>query len=196
MAWEALTGIAAVASALILLVGSVAAILQLRDLRLANQLGVYIQLIEQMQSADIVDARKYIETRDFNDPAVLQAAISPSIDPRIVALGVHLQSACRMLNLGLLDDELFFIYSSIAPQVWIKLAPIARALREREGTPRWIDIEYLVYRASKNKHLIKMAKRYEPSFLAASGLGRQIEVNQERVDAAATLPGADASLDL
>ena len=58
MVWDALTGIAAVASALVLLAGSVAAILQLRHLRLANQLGVYIQLIEQMQSADIVDARK------------------------------------------------------------------------------------------------------------------------------------------
>jgi hypothetical protein len=194
VAWEALTGVAAIASTLILLVGSIAAILQLRHLRLANQLEVYIQLIEQLQAADIVDARKYIETRDFNDPAVLEAAISPSIDPRIVALGVHLQSACRMLNLGLLDEELFFFYSSIVPQVWIKLAPIAHALREREGTPRWIDIEYLVYRASKNKHLIKLARRYEPSFLAASGLGKQIRVNQERMDAAAALLDAEPRL--
>jgi hypothetical protein len=46
MAWDALSALGSIAGALILLIGTIAAIIQLKHLRVANQLQCYLQLME------------------------------------------------------------------------------------------------------------------------------------------------------
>jgi len=47
MSWEALTAVAAVANTTIVLVAAVAAVLQIRHLRLGNQLQSYLHIMKE-----------------------------------------------------------------------------------------------------------------------------------------------------
>jgi hypothetical protein len=118
MSWEALSAIASLASAVIVLVAAVAAVLQLRHLRLANQLESYLEVMTAQQSPEFIEARRFLQSQDFTDPVVLRAATFPELDNRIVAIGAHFQFVSRLLNLGVLDEELFASYYDIAPRVW------------------------------------------------------------------------------
>jgi len=174
MSWEAMSALASLASAVIVLVAALAAVLQLRHLRLANQLHSYLEFMGVMQSPELMEARRYLESLDFGDPEVLRAHTTPELDPRIVAIGVHFQSVARLLNRGVLDEDLFATYFDIAPRVWKNLQPVAGVMRERRGTPMWIDIEYLVYRGEKRNLLYKYLSRYPDEFVRQAKLGRYI----------------------
>ncbi|HTV75078.1 MAG TPA: hypothetical protein VMD47_10940 [Candidatus Acidoferrales bacterium] len=182
MTWEAIGAFGSILAAVVLAVASFAALLQLKHLRLASQLESYAHCVNELQSAEITEARAFLETLDASDPAALEAAITPHVDHRIAILGAHFQSICRLLNLGVLDERLFVVYVSILPSIWSKLKPIAYALREREDAPRWIDIEYLVYRSRARKPLLAMRRDYDPLFLRETCLGAMLERNQSRID--------------
>ena len=181
MTWESITALAAIVNCVVLAVAAVAAVMQLSHLRLANQLESYAHYTERIQSSEMAEARAFLESLDLSTPALVERAITP-LDHRVAFLGAHLQSVCRLLNLGVLDERMFFAYISFLPQIWLKLGPIAHALREREDTPRWADIEYLMYRASKRQTLISLQGSFEHQFLRRTGIGVMIERNQRRLD--------------
>jgi hypothetical protein len=68
MLWEALSAGASLASAVIVLVAAIAAMLQLRHLRLANQLECYLNVTTVMQSPEVIEARRFLESQVFTDP--------------------------------------------------------------------------------------------------------------------------------
>ncbi len=149
MSWEALSALASLASAVIVLVAALAAVLQLRHLRLANQLHSYLELSRVTQSREMIEARRYLQGQDFGDPETLRAATTPELDRRISTIAIHYQEVARLLNRGVLDQELFGAYFDMTPRVWKQLQPVAAVIRERAGSPIWIDIEYLVSRISR-----------------------------------------------
>ena len=172
MTWEALNAISTAVSALVVTVAAVAALLQLKHLRRTSQVESYLELLGALGSPEMVAARRYVESLDPTDPAVLEAAMMPTIDHRIIAVGVHYQMATRLFNQRILDERLFQIYIGTAPLVWRALRPIAHAIRARTGATYWIDIEYFVWRTSRDKPLPRMLKRDYPSdFMKESGLG-------------------------
>jgi hypothetical protein len=182
MTWDAIGALGSILGVFVLAAASVAAFVQLKHLRLANQLASYALYTEQLQSAEITEARAFLESLDLSAQDVVESVITPHVDHRIVTIGAHFQAVCRLLNLGILDERVFIAYVSVAPQVWEKLKPIAYALREREGAPRWIDIEYLIYRSSKRRSLVAAKGDYDAVFLSATGLGEALERNQARID--------------
>jgi len=182
MTWDAISALGSMLGAVVLTVASFVALLQLKHLRLANQLESYAHYVNEMQSAEITQARAFLQTLDVSDPAALEVVITPHLDHRIAILGAHFQSVCRLLNLGVLDERVFIAYVSVLPSIWSKLKPIAYALREREGAPRWIDIEYLAYRSCARKSLLAVRRDYDPQFLHETGLDAVLERNQSRVD--------------
>ena len=178
MTWEAASALASIVSAAVVLGAAIAAFIQLRHLRLANQLQCYLEVTNALQSPELVAARKYVEETNFHDPKTLHAAISPEIDPRIVMVGVHFQQIARLINMNILDEAMFIGYISISPRIWAALQPVAQALREREGMPRWLDLEYLVYRTRRDRLMIKQLKAYPNDFLETANLQRYFEQNQ------------------
>ena len=175
MSWEALTALASVASALIVLVASAAAVLQLRHLRLANQLEAYLDIMTSFQSPEMTAARSFLATCDMTDPATVASLTSPVVEPRLSAVGTHYQTVARLLNRGVLDEELFGGYHDTAPRLWTKLKPVADVLRQRANSPIWIDFEYLVYR-SKRDHLIKrFLARYPAEFVNEAQIGAYLD---------------------
>jgi hypothetical protein len=174
MSWEALTALASLVNATIVVVAAFAAVLQLRHLRLANQLQSYLQFTQAMQAPEFIEARRFLQTHDFADPETLAAATTPELDRRLSTIGVHYQSVARLMNRGVLDEELFAHYFDMMPRVWRDLQPVAAVIRERLGVPTWIDIEYLVYRAEKRNLLHKYLNRYPDDFVRQAKLGKLI----------------------
>lgn len=164
MSWEELSSLASVASAAVVAIAAFAAVMQLRHLRLANQLQCYLEIMTGLQSPELTEARRFLQSVDFTNPEVLRAATVPDLDPRLMALGVHYQLVSRLLNRGILDDELFMSHYDTAPRVWKQLKPVAAVMRERTNSPLWIDVEYLAYRNERKGLLRKYLRRYPAEF--------------------------------
>ena len=147
MRWDEISALAALAGTLVVLVGSVAAIVQLKHLRLTYQIESYVDLMGRLSSPEMVAAREYVESCDFRDPAVLEQALRAGVDHRVVMYGGFYQQIARLINLAIADRTLFAPIIMTSPQVWKKLGPLAYAWRERHpSNPRWGDLEYLVFR--------------------------------------------------
>jgi hypothetical protein len=148
MGWDEISALAAIAGALVVLVGAVAAIVQLKHLRLTYQIGSYVELLGRLNSPEMVAAREYVETCDFRDPAFLEKTLREGIDHRVLMYGGFYQTAARLINHGIADRDLFAPIIMTSPNVWKKLGPLAYAWRERHpSNPRWADFEYLVFDA-------------------------------------------------
>lgn len=61
MQWDEVSAVAALGGMLVVLAGSVAAIIQLKHLRLTYQIEAYIELMRQMNSPEMVAARDTAE---------------------------------------------------------------------------------------------------------------------------------------
>jgi hypothetical protein len=173
MTWDALTAIGSIAAAVILFIGSVAAVIQLRQLRIANQTESYLSLMQQFSSPEMVRARSYVESQDFSDPETLARQLREGIDERILAIGGFYQVISRLINYGILDRELFGGIINSAFTVWKSVRPIAYALRElHPENPKWVDLEYLVYITQRDKSLSRQANHYSRAFRERVGLAK------------------------
>jgi hypothetical protein len=171
MGWEALTAIGSIAAAVILLVGSFAAIVQLRHLRQANQIESYVALMERLASPEMIEARSYVESEDFTDREKLAKHFELGLDHRILLIGAFYQNVARLINYGILDRELFLGFTNSAFVVWKAIQPIAYELRARHPeNPRWMDIEYLVYSSHRDKTFARAANHYSAAFRERVGL--------------------------
>jgi len=148
MGWDEISALAAIAGALVVLVGAVAAIVQLKHLRLTYQIETYVDLMGRLNSPEMVAAREYVETCDFRDAASLEKMLREGIDHRVLMYGGFYQTVARLINHGIADRDLFAPIIMMSPDVWKKLGPLAYAWRERRpSNPRWADFEYLVFDA-------------------------------------------------
>ena len=193
MAWDEIGALAALAGTLVVLVGSVAAIVQLKHLRLTYQIESYIELMGRLNGPEMVAAREYVETCDFSDPAVLVKALNEGIDHRVLMYGGFYQQVARLINLGIADRDLFAPVVMVAPQVWKKLGPLAYAWREQHpSNPRWGDLEYLVFRSANRAPF--NARLYSRAFRARIQLDRAFEAwHAEAEDAISRYPAAEIS---
>lgn len=190
MWWNELSAIGSIAAVLVLLVGSVAALIQLRHMRLANQMGVYLELMGQFNSAEMIEAREYVESHNFEDPDALRKAFESGLDQRIFMLGGFYQIVARLINFHVLDRDLFAPLAMTAPRVWQAIQPLVYEMRTRSpGNPRWLDLEYMVY---NQRNIPISVKRYSADFRARVGLDRQLaEWSRQVADATSANPGAE-----
>lgn len=144
-----------------LLVASIAALLQLKHLRLSNQLTAYLHVMEKLWSPEMVAARVWLESQDFSDLSVLDAAYN---DPRVRMVGSFFQGVGRLFNCGVLDEGLFGppLLANF-PLVWKSLKPIAVRHRALLKMPVYSDVEYVVYRYAKGLSTMSL-KPYAADF--------------------------------
>jgi hypothetical protein len=171
MNWQAVSAFASLASTLIVLAAAITALRQLRHMRLATQMSAFHEIMSWQQSAEALEGRRFLDSLDLNDPATLQKVTTPEIDRRIMAIGVHYQNVCRLLNLGVLDDVLFASYFVMAPRDWKRLQPVAMVARERISPAIWIDFDYFVHRSRNDRTGRKVMKHYPAAFVKSSNLG-------------------------
>src|SRR5580704_17478676 len=95
MGWDEISALAAIAGALVVLVGAVAAIVQLKHLRLTYQIETYVDLMGRLNSPEMVAAREYVETCDFRDAALLEKTLREGIDHRVLMYGGFLSNGSK-----------------------------------------------------------------------------------------------------
>ncbi len=149
MGWDAAAAFGSIAGALVLLGGTVAAIMQLKHLRLTYQIESYLAIMAEINTPELVAARAYVESLDLGDPQKVEALFADGLDHRILRLGGFLQTVSRMINLGIADPRLFAPFILAVVPMWRALRPVAEEIRRRSGYPRWLDVEVLVYNAPR-----------------------------------------------
>ena len=182
MGWDQLSAIGSVAAALVILVGSLAAIVQLKHLRLSYQMETYLDLMRQLNSPEMIEAREFVESHNFRIPPRFEKRSQMDFNRRILMVGGFYQIVSRLINFGVLDAGLFAPVQMTAPRVWRALRPIVYEMRARSPeNPRWMDIEYLVHSQATRRS--SSAKRYAPAFRQRVGLDRQLAEWTRQVEA-------------
>ncbi|HET7813019.1 MAG TPA: hypothetical protein VFL13_01445 [Candidatus Baltobacteraceae bacterium] len=190
MGWDAAAAVGSIAGAFILLGGTIAAIVQLRHLRLTYQIEAYLDVAQRSSSPDMVAAREYVESLNLDDPRELARAFENGLDSRIMLYGGHMQSVSRLINLGIADPRLFAPFRFSAAAAWRALRPIAYELRRRTpGNLRWLDIEYLVYRNQFDLNYEALKRGYSTELVEAVGFRESIEIAHRHNAEALGTPG-------
>lgn len=164
MTWEEIAALGSIASAVILAIGSVAAVIQLRHARLSNQLEGYLSLYRQSNSAEMSDARTYVHQIPIADDAAAAKHVAAGIDPRISLVGNFLNELASLARARVLDRDLFIPLLWQCTWLWPKLAPYARALRRRNSMPTWADIQYVAESSSNDYYLRRLRSLYPRAY--------------------------------
>lgn len=164
MTWEEIAALGSIASAVILAIGSVAAVIQLRHARLSNQLEGYLSLYRQSNSAEMSEARTHVHRLPIVDDAAAAKHVAAGIDPRISLVGNFLNELASLTRARVLDRDLFIPLLWQCTWLWPKLAPYARALRRRHGMPTWADVQYVAESSSNEDYLRRLRSLYPRAF--------------------------------
>ncbi len=170
MIWNILSAVGSLLAAVVLLAGSIAAVLQLKHLRLSNQLSAYLDIEREYHSPELLAARMWLEAQDFNDPVVLEAAVRDGGDPRIRTVGNYLEGIAQLVNDGVLDKGIAKRFLAAAPFYWKFLKPVALELRSQIGLPVWVDVEYLVYRYATGRSKLKLSTDFSRFLRESCGI--------------------------
>ncbi len=183
MALDQIGALASIVGTFVLLVGSIAAIVQLKHLRLTYQLETYLNLMSQLFDPTMVAAREYLDGIDFHDPQTLERALTEGIDHRVLMYVGYFQVVARLLTHHIVDRDLFGPITMIAPSVWQKIRPLAYAWRKQHpSNPRWADLEYLVYNG-RGKRPFNL-RWYSASFRKQAALDASFDAWQDEAEAA------------
>jgi hypothetical protein len=155
MLLEVLNTIGTMGTFLVIALTAVAAIVQLRHMRAANQLDAVLVLERDFRSHDLQEAFRYVQRelpfklRDPEYRAELEAV--GFIDER-----THLEvKACNWFNeVGTLvknqlvtEDAFMDMFSRLVAVYWERLEPAIAVMRRRRGDVMYHDFEYLAIRA-------------------------------------------------
>jgi hypothetical protein len=155
MSLEVLNTIGSVGTFLVIAATAIAAIVQLRHLRAANQLDAVLSLERDFRGHELQEAFRYVQRelpfklRDQEYRAELEAV--GFIDER-----THLEvKACNWFNeMGTLvknqlvtEDAFMDLFSRLVINYWERLEPAVAVMRRRRGDVMYHDFEYLAIRA-------------------------------------------------
>lgn len=173
MTWEIVSAIGSLLAGVVLLVASIAAVLQLRHLRLSNQMTAYFHIMERIHSPEFLEARQSLESLDLRDPGTLDDIIdnNSAENQHVRMVGNLFQSAARLMNFGVLDEDLFGPIAALAASTWKLLKPWAYEYRRRHSMPLWADIEYLTFRYATGRSKFTL-RPYAADFCERIGVER------------------------
>jgi hypothetical protein len=149
---EVLNTLAAVGTFVVIAATAIAAVIQLRHLRVNNQLEGLLDVVGRLEDAKlyelISETRKQLPAM-LADPHYVQSVFDGTYDRNIAWLqvGNRHERIGSLLKYKLVPEEPFLdVYSNIAIQTWEVLLPITSLLRSRDKTI-WENFEYMYVRA-------------------------------------------------
>ena len=149
--------IATVSTFLVLAVAGVAAMIQLRHMRVSNQLGALLGLEHEFHSEELQGAFRYVQTefgRRIQDRAYRAELerigfIDTRIHPEMAVL-TWLNEMGTLMKNGLVDETTFMeLFGRLAVQYWEILTPAIAIVRRRRGAAQFHNFEYLAIRARR-----------------------------------------------
>jgi hypothetical protein len=156
MNWEALTALGTLLSTLVVAVAAMAAVVQIRHLRAANQLEAILRIYDVFNSAEMMASRQYwfnelpnlLKDDDFR----ARVLGSRQVDPRLTLVGNFYNEIGALVVDGFLDERLVWPLVPIAGRLWQTAGPIAQEWRRQQPDPVWADFEYI---AALDEHVTR-----------------------------------------
>lgn len=175
MSWDAITALGTLLSAVVVAVAALAALVQIRHLRAANQLEAILGIYETFNSNEMVMARRFClnDLPDLLKDGRWRAAGEPSrIDPRITFVGNFFNEIGALVVDGFIDERLVRPLVPPAGQVWAVISPIALELRKIRTDPVWADFEYiaaLAERTTRDTYVARFPAWFRPRLSSDDG---------------------------
>ena len=152
MNWEALSTLASFGADILILATAVAAVVQLRHLRNANDLQGLLKVLEMAYEPAIQEAFDFL-THDFpervRDPQFRRelelSPIDSHVHKELIAMEYYERLGSYVKN-HLIQEDLYLDCSS-PEHYWDLLAPVVGTLRKKHGPSAYENFEYLVVRA-------------------------------------------------
>jgi hypothetical protein len=148
--WEAISACAAVATFFVIAASAIAAVVQLRHLRLSNQISTMLEYERLLLDESFLEKRSELAERmdDWvRDPQLLdRIAARSGREYRVVTSVANVfENMGSMVRYGMLDREVTLaLWAHLAFVSWENLAPITALIRKRVGTDAlWENFEYL-----------------------------------------------------
>jgi len=173
MTWEGISGAATVVTTLVIAATAIAAIVQIRQLKLATQLEGFLALHKEYGSPEMYAAREYVATElpkrlreeKYREELENGAAFSAT-HPELV-LGNFWEKVGTLGSTGLLAPNLYLetgAYRVI--EAWDQLTDVI-ALRRRNEPLQWAGFD----------HIVRLSREYleRRGGLAASTAGREAD---------------------
>jgi hypothetical protein len=149
--WELIGSIATVVTAVVVAISAYAALVQLRHLRDANELGAVLALERDFQSPSIQAALRYVQeelaTR-MEDPAYRARLselgfVDPHEHPEMELCNWFDQMGTMVKN-GLVDQaKVLDLFNRLVSYYWRLLAPTIAVLRRKRGASQYENFEYV-----------------------------------------------------
>ena len=149
MTWEQLNTIASFGADIMILATAIAAVIQLRHLRSANDLQGLLKVLEMAYQPAIQEAFDFL-THDFpekiKDPAFRRELLIHPVDSHVhkelIAMEYYERLGSYVKN-HLIPADLYLDCSSPS-HYWAALAPVVSTLRLQHGPSAYENFEYLV----------------------------------------------------
>jgi len=149
MTWEEAGALASLVTTLIIAVTAVAALIQLRHMRTANQIIASTTLLAESETAEMRTALSFCEIdleERMKDPAFREQLTSGRLDRNVhleLMVGNYWEKVGLLLRKRLLDRDVCLDWSSPScARQWRRLEGVAQLLRA-SGSPIWRDFEYI-----------------------------------------------------
>jgi len=150
MSWEALAAIGSLFSGVVLAAAALAAVIQIRHLRAANQLVAFQDINRVLNSDEFQSAVAFVvkdlPNRLRDEKFVKELTGTEPLDRRAhpeVWLGDFWDQIGALIRLGVLESPLFLAANMyMCPIHWQRLLPVATLVR-REEPLLWAEFEHL-----------------------------------------------------
>jgi len=149
--------IATVSTLLVLTATSVAAMIQLRHMRVSNQLGALMSLEHEFHTEDLQKSFRFVQfefSQRMHDRAYRAELerigfIDSRVHPEMDVLNWFNEMGTLLKN-GLVDETTFMeLFGRLAVQYWEILSSAIAIVRRRRGDAQFHNFEYLAIRARK-----------------------------------------------
>jgi hypothetical protein len=196
--------IATLVSALIIALTAVVAVRQLRHNRNANDITVYLRLIDTMDSPEMLAARDDLEKvreRIANDPTYLENLENPKFTPNdfgnVVKLLRYLEHISVLVTKGGVAEKLLLAeYADNMVYMWDAMRPAMLRRRIAFGPHLGRAFEHLAMRAKRYIDSGEMEREYNALERDPRDIGPSAQARAASTEAARPYPLATAHLDV
>ncbi len=155
MSLELLSTIASVGTFIVIGATAIVAIIQLRHMRVSNQLEGLLSVLARVEDANfntwLTDTQRQLPVL-MADPAYVQSILDNTFDRNVawLQLGNSYDWVGSLVKNNLIPEDAFLdVYAFRVVQAWELMAPITVLARHDVGDATWENFEYLYVRASQ-----------------------------------------------
>lgn len=151
MSLELVSTIAAVGTFLVIAATAVAALVQLRHMRISNQINALTEYRQTILSPEFFAARRFLQERLpelAKEPSFLQRLAKPVLDDElqrpINLVGNFFENIGAFVKYGIVDRRIACdLWSGVVVQTWKALLPVTLVRRNHLSAALWENFEYL-----------------------------------------------------